>query len=753
MRKCSGGAALSIVLFVSSERLIAGFQPPFTMTQSGHRQRPSSGAAQPIFSSDTSGSGSSLDVASVPASTSTKDGQGVGSAPDIFDQPSVKPDSEEPVPVRAPLVDSTLLRFLSAQKKEAAEQQPAVDRSRLSEEPGDIATAGGLISEVDTNRPADTVGQDAQEASSEGGSFADASWLGQYNGNVIAQQLITIGAEEPAAFKAGQTVQSHILARTMRRRIREFLRERDRVWAGGKGEVQVAAMLNPLDQPVGGEMTEKDRSRGEDAIALLTASGLSGKDIAAILEHTPSVVSLRAQSPELESDARDGETSDSLSGFSVDLPNEEGDSLAGGRTVQLGDSLEDLLRLVFHELLTTTLKLRRYDARAVLRSCPGLLTKRGSRSAVQVVALMRSLGVSTSSLARDKRSLPMLLSRSPAALFRFVAFLSSDDVRMPMKSIGPFLRRKNTVQLLDSVAPVAGADSKATRGENLTNTNGDASLLAEFWGGDIQAQRKRTNSLYRSMASTADILRHEVGVSSLGKMVAAYPNVLLLDVSSQVTPVVEYLCDEIGIWEEDIPRVLESFPSVLETDTKRMDSVLKFMQSLDVSDDSLGPIFRAFPSLLTLDVEDDMEPVVDFLNSIGISNVGRFVTRLPPVLSYSVENDLRPKWEYLTNVCRFDKFEVVRFPAYFSYPFERVIKTRYEYLRDVKKAPIQLMSVDEIVRFGDAEFARIVAGDDDGGKIFTEYAERRQKESRGTGKKAKKTPKKKKSTAKRISDR
>jgi hypothetical protein len=97
-----------------------------------------------------------------------------------------------------------------------------------------------------------------------------------------------------------------------------------------------------------------------------------------------------------------------------------------------------------------------------------------------------------------------------------------------------------------------------------------------------------------------------------------------------------------------------------------------------------------------------------------------------------VEKELKPKWEYLSQVCKFDYFEVVRFPAYFSYPLERVIKTRYEYLRDIKKAPISLVSVDDVLRFGDVDFAVSVAGDKDGGEEFLRYAKQR-KESLSSG--------------------
>lgn len=105
--------------------------------------------------------------------------------------------------------------------------------------------------------------------------------------------------------------------------------------------------------------------------------------------------------------------------------------------------------------------------------------------------------------------------------------------------------------------------------------------------------------------------------------------------------------------------------------------------------------------------------------------------RLPPVLGYSVENDLIPKWQYLTNVRKYyASFEISRFPAYFSYPFDRVIKSRYEYLRDVKQFPIELLAVDLVLRYGDNDFATLVAHDDDG-TLYKAYVDERKKQQKG----------------------
>lgn len=105
-------------------------------------------------------------------------------------------------------------------------------------------------------------------------------------------------------------------------------------------------------------------------------------------------------------------------------------------------------------------------------------------------------------------------------------------------------------------------------------------------------------------------------------------------------------------------------------------------------------------------------------------------SRLPAVLGYSVENDLKPKWGYLTQVCGFDYFEVVRFPAYFSYPLDR-ITSRYEYLGS-KRIPLRLVSVDTVLRYGDNDFATLVAGDKDKGKCFKEFVKERLSKTRKT---------------------
>ena len=52
---------------------------------------------------------------------------------------------------------------------------------------------------------------------------------------------------------------------------------------------------------------------------------------------------------------------------------------------------------------------------------------------------------------------------------------------------------------------------------------------------------------------------------------------------------------------------------------------------------------------------------------------------------------------------------------------------RYEYLRVRKQIPIELARVDDVLRFGDTDFAIEIALDDDGGEAFSNFVKIRSR--------------------------
>lgn len=305
---------------------------------------------------------------------------------------------------------------------------------------------------------------------------------------------------------------------------------------------------------------------------------------------------------------------------------------------------------------------------------------------------------------------------------------------MPVDRIGPFLRRSECTTLLDRVAPLPRLLSKKfVNIDQVRREKDDVQPMLEILlnSGDDGMEDKILKT-YKKMSDTAVFLREEVGIDDMGKVMSTYPDILMMDVESRIIPFFDFICDDLGIDEDDVPRIIESYPTLLMTDLKEMKMIINYLVSLGVSVDMFPGIFRAFPSILTLDIETNLKPVVAFLQSIGVTNIGRFITRLPPVLGYSVENELKPKWEFLKKVCQYSSFEVRRFPAYFSYPLDRVIMGRYAYLQE-KGIPARLLPVDDILRFGDADFARSVAKDLNGSSYSLFMSKRRKTNKRKGG--------------------
>jgi hypothetical protein len=535
------------------------------------------------------------------------------------------------------------------------------------------------------------------------------TWLSQYNAQKVTLKLLALGVENEAAAKAGRIVQNYALARITRRRIRKFLQERDAAWESGNTVplVDRSGIKESISAVAAGKFDI------DGVISVMTEYGLTGADVAAIFCHTPSIAMMQARSSTVDESSAN--------------------NINGEVVLRTSVSLEQTLERAFVCLLGERLKLRRYDARKVLRTCPGLLTSKGSKSADQVVDLMVSLGSSTNSIARDKSTLPTLLSRSPALIFRLVAFLSSAQLKLPLNSIGPILRQKQSAEMLNAVAPLKrtipfGDDSY--NDQTIMNDDEDRTSLRvgeeirEYQRVDDTMRQQKIDESYRSMEAVADVLRRSAGIRDFRKILSSYPDAFFLNVTN-IHYVASYLKEDVGMSKEDVAKAIQNFPSLLKRDVSRIKDVVEFLRLIEVDQEALPMIFRSFPATLLLDIDKDIVPVVDFIRGIGVRNIGRFVTRLPPVLGYSVEKDLQPKWDFLTEVCQFDYFEVARFPAYFSYPLDRVIKMRYEYLRDCKGIPIQLARVDDVLRFGDREFATEIALDDDNGAAFAKFVDER----------------------------
>lgn len=243
--------------------------------------------------------------------------------------------------------------------------------------------------------------------------------------------------------------------------------------------------------------------------------------------------------------------------------------------------------------------------------------------------LMVSLGSSTNAIARDKSSLPVLLSRPPGLIFRLVAFLSSAQLKVPLNAIGPILRQKQSAEMLDAVAPVKkpfslGGEWDEITNKKLTDNEAESEILGYFKL-DNTMQQEKIERGYQSMEAVANVLRLRAGIKDFRKILSSYPHVFFVNVTNIIS-VTSFLKEEVGMTREDVAKAIQSFPTLLEQDVETMREVVKRLRLLEVDDEALPSMLRSFPATLLLDTESNIDPVVDFLRGIGVRNVGRFVT-------------------------------------------------------------------------------------------------------------------------------
>ena len=624
---------------------------------------------------------------------------------------------------------------------------------------------------VVTNTLSNTDPSTSFPSSSSSQAASSSSWMVQFSSKNVQHALLSsAGKERPdlaVAQVAGDAVERYCTVRTARRRIRQFLKERDTVWSSSSSssttsdeshrsrqELETLAAFETAWSPAAPlllsymEQKEQQQEKREtrdgnvhvnedydqedldgdhamtsyhpdynfqEVIDVMKGYGLTSNDVCVLLTHSPSLALRIPRQTKIPSGIVHAVHAVSKNDYD-----------------HAGESLEETLERSFQCLLQTTLKLRRYDARKVLRSCPNLLSVRGSKSAVNVVKMMTMTGVSASSLARDKGGLPTLLSRSPASLFRLISFLSSTYVRMPVNQIGPLLRRKVGQNLLNAVNPVPLPVPPSAAATATTSTEeageGEAEYTApthtrETLNRDRAERKAEIERTYGRMVQTSHILQQQIETKDLTKVISAYPEILLLDAEKDILPVARYLMGGLGIWSDDLSSLLQMYPTVMGKDILELEKVVSYLvDDLSVDEGDLGKIFRSFPMLFNVDVDTQMVPVVQYLNSTcGIEDIGNFVTKLPAVLGYTVE-EIAPKWEFLKKITFQPEYELNKFPAFVSYPFHRVIKTRFNYL--AHKNIFWLFSsnrIDQVLRYGDVDFATKIARDEDYGKSYKAF--------------------------------
>lgn len=172
----------------------------------------------------------------------------------------------------------------------------------------------------------------------------------------------------------------------------------------------------------------------------------------------------------------------------------------------------------------------------------------------------------------------------------------------------------------------------------------------------------------------------------------------------------DFLCDEVGLTRHQFACVARIFPLLLACNVKlTLRPAIRFLRvELGIERAAVVHIVRAFPSTLTLDVDDEMRVIVEYFRGKGVENICRIVQRLPPILGYELESDIAPKMHYLEHNLGLSPFDLLSFPAYFSYSLHDRIVPRTKFLQSIGR-PLLDVGLNRALTLSDEIFCRRVA--------------------------------------------
>jgi len=109
---------------------------------------------------------------------------------------------------------------------------------------------------------------------------------------------------------------------------------------------------------------------------------------------------------------------------------------------------------------------------------------------------------------------------------------------------------------------------------------------------------------------------------------------------------------------------------------------LLYLQSLGVT--NIGKVVTKHPQIFSYSIEDNLQPHVDYLEKLGVTDIAKVITRLPHILYYSIEDTLKPTVDYLEKLGVTDIGKVVtKLPSILAYSIEDNLQPHIEYLKEL----------------------------------------------------------------------
>ncbi|MCO5550631.1 hypothetical protein L7F22_004120 [Adiantum nelumboides] len=200
-----------------------------------------------------------------------------------------------------------------------------------------------------------------------------------------------------------------------------------------------------------------------------------------------------------------------------------------------------------------------------------------------------------------------------------------------------------------------------------------------------------------------------LGVSKPGivKILLKRPQVFVCNLEEYLKPSMLHL-ESLGIKRNQWPRVIVKFPALLTYGMPKIEATMTFLHAAGLSSADVGTIISRFPHIVSFNVEEKLEPTLEFLKSIGVRDVALFLKKSPQVLGYSVEGNIRPTVRFLIEL-GYSQTEVTKiinkFPQILSLAINSNIKPKWDFYAETGLSRSHLVAFPQY--FGDSLEARI----------------------------------------------
>ena len=161
-------------------------------------------------------------------------------------------------------------------------------------------------------------------------------------------------------------------------------------------------------------------------------------------------------------------------------------------------------------------------------------------------------------------------------------------------------------------------------------------------------------SVTENLEPTLDWLqqRLDLGDEEISRLVQRSPNTLHLNIESNLEPKFDWLQQQLDLDTASLSKMVQRAPTILHLSIDNIEPKLEWLQGLSLTDRGILNIIQKFPSILSCNLDTNLEPTLYFyIGALGGNEreALALVTHNPNLFAYSLEKRLKPRLQEALN--------------------------------------------------------------------------------------------------------